>query len=205
MNAVLRSYAQAYASLSGFNDDYNTRIYTMFNSVLNQSHVIVISGTEPTGVLPLNVIWLVEDKLSNYYQQFLVRTSKTAADGYANTWKLITEVLEIYTPQYFDAGDNALYAGKVLDASTTVAGVAKISYASSTPNTPVFVAVGDSRNTNSRDPKAHAHAEKALREIKTLTGAVNVVSTNSTADSTTIIADSPTSATQRKLGKNEVL
>lgn len=205
MDAVLRQYAQAFASLSGFTNDYNPKTVTLFNSVLNQTFMIVISGAEPTDVLPLNVIWLVEDKLSSYYQQFLIRTSKTANAGFKNTWSAMTEIAQLYVPQYYDVEDNSLYAGKLVDATAQVAGVAKLTYVSSTPLTPVFVATSDSRLSNNRNPKAHSHAEKPLHSVKTTVAGVYMTTTQTTVDSTAIVAESSTEATQRKLKKSEVL
>jgi hypothetical protein len=205
MNTILRQYAQAYASLSGYTVDFNPKTVTMFNSVLNQTFLVVISATEPTGTLPLNVIWLVMDKLSDKYQQFMIRTSKTAIAPYLNTWSAMTEIAQLYIPQYYDVEDNALYSGKLLDATSEVAGVAKLTYVSSTPLTPVFVAETDTRLTDSRNPKAHSHAEKAMRLVKTLNASVDLTVTTTTDDATAIVADSATSATQRHLRKNEVL
>lgn len=206
MNALIRQYANAYASLSGFTTDFTPKRITLFNSVSNQSCMVVVSALEPTTeVMPLNVIWLVQDKQSKYYQQFLIRTSKTNSAEFVFTWTVLTEIAQLYVPQYYDATDNSIYSGKLADATTTVAGIAKISTVSSTPTTPVFVSTSDPRLTDTRNPKTHTHAERAMRLVKTLTGSVDIQTSTSTSDSVAIVADNATTATQRKLKKVEVL
>lgn len=199
----LREYADAYILASGYVSDPTPKTLRQYNSVLNLSYTVVISEAEPQSVLPLNCIWLDMDRLSANYKMFVVRTSKTNKDGYLNTWERLTDVAQLWLPQYYDQGDNALYAGKVLDATTQTAGVAKLSYVSATPLSPVFVSTTDSRLTDNRRPKAHNHVEKAMRLIKDATGAT-AIDAGVLDEGVTIVAESSTQATQRHLLNSEV-
>ena len=199
----LREYADAYIVASGYDTDLTEKTLRQYNSVLNLSYTVVISDAEPVAVLPLNCIWLDMNRLSNNYKMFVVRISKTDKDGYKNTWERLTDVAQLWLPQYYDQQDNSLYAGKILDATTDTAGVAKLSYVSETPLSPVFVSTTDSRLADKRRPKAHNHVEKAMRLIKDATGAV-AIDAGILDEGVTIVAESSTQATQRHLLNSEV-
>jgi len=69
-------------------------------------YLIVCSFDEPTGVLPLNVLWIDSDSTSSDYKQVYKRNSKTAQGGYNNTWQEINTVSEAFSEsQYYDTGD----------------------------------------------------------------------------------------------------
>ena len=199
----LREYADAYIVASGYDTDLTEKTLRQYNSVLNLSYTVVISDAEPIAVLPLNCIWLDMNRLSNNYKMFVVRISKTDKDGYKNTWERLTDVAQLWLPQYYDQQDNALYAGKILGATADTAGVAKLSYVSDTPLSPVFVSTTDTRLTDNRRPKSHNHVEKAMRLIKDATGAV-AIDTGILDEGVTIVAESSTQATQRHLLNSEV-
>lgn len=199
----LREYADAYIVASGYDTDLTEKTLRQYNSVLNLSYTVVISDAEPVAVLPLNCIWLDMNRLSNNYKMFVVRISKTDKDGYKNTWERLTDVAQLWLPQYYDQQDNSLYAGKILGATADTAGVAKLSYVSETPLSPVFVSTTDSRLADKRRPKAHNHVEKAMRLIKDATGAV-AIDAGILDEGVTIVAESSTQATQRHLLNSEV-
>lgn len=69
-------------------------------------YLIVCSFDEPTGVLPLNVLWIDSDPTSDDYKQMYKRTSKTSQGGYNNTWAEIDNIVNAFNDsQYYDSGD----------------------------------------------------------------------------------------------------
>lgn len=68
--------------------------------------LVVCSYDEPTGILPLNVLWIDADPASSDYKQVYQRLSKDPVSGYDNTWQEINTTAEAFgTNQYYDADD----------------------------------------------------------------------------------------------------
>ena len=78
--------------------------------------LLVCSYDEPTGILPLNVLWIDADTASADYKQVYKRLSKDPANGYSNTWQEINTIAEAFgEQQYYDAEDLPVVESSISD------------------------------------------------------------------------------------------
>lgn len=177
------------------------------NPLTLKTVTIVCSVDEPVNlVLPLNVNWFNFDPTSQYYLKALKRSSKDAAGDYDNTWDLVDTYDPIWEDQFYDADDtDAIGSGSASGpASTTTAGLVRLSAEPQNPGTPVVVVEGDPRLTDARPPTAHSHAEIPATVLQHASGTVTI-SGGTPADKSVLVADGPTSATWRQLEQSDIL
>lgn len=170
---------------------------------------IVCAQKEPnTLVLPLNVTWIDFDPLSLNYRKALRRKSKDedTANGREHTWEIVETYPEVFVTQFYDDADTAQLTTQnpVPAASTSVLGVARISFAAQVSSNPIAVAEGDPRLSDARVPTAHTHDEVPATQIKTATGLVTIGGSEAPEPGATIVADSPTTARWRKLTTSDI-
>ena len=196
---TLRELAESFVTATGY-ESGAAKIYRHFNATLNKVAVVFISDAEPTRVLPLNVVWLVLDKNSDYYLTFLRRTSKTPSAGFNNTWVPVTSVNSVWAEQYYDAIDGNPDALNVPLATETTSGIAKLTTGFPSAASATFVADEDTRLADDRYPIDHTHPEKPLREV------VGVVSMDNGApvEGATFVSSSASSADQRRVTNTDL-
>ena len=170
---------------------------------------IACSQKEPsTLILPLNVTWIDFDPLSLNYRKALKRVSKDvdAKNGRDHTWVLIERYADVFLTQVYDDADTAQLSTQapVPAASTSVMGVARLSYAPEVSSNPIAVAEGDPRLSDARPPTAHTHDEVPATQIKTATGVVTIGGSEAPVAGATIVATSGTTAIWRKLTTSDI-
>lgn len=190
-------------------DDTNPIVHRLSNPTVRKVTAIVCSVREPaTLILPINVTWFVFDPLSPYYKMALRRKSKTtvANSGFVHQWELVDTIDEVFVDQTYDSEDSALLTENepVPAATTTVQGIARLSFAPVDATDPVVVGEGDPRLTDARTPKAHSHPEVPATKLKTKTGVVTINQSVAPVVGAVLVADSPTSATWRKLSSSDI-
>lgn len=190
-------------------DDTNPIVHRLSNPTVRKVTAIVCSVREPsTLILPINVTWFVFDPLSPYYKMALRRKSKTtvANSGFVHQWELVDTIDQVFVDQTYDAEDSELLTENepVPAATTTVQGIARLSFAPEDAADPVVVGEGDPRLSDARTPKAHSHPEVPATKIKTKTGVVTINQSVAPVVGATLVADSPTSATWRKLTSSDI-
>lgn len=190
-------------------DETNPIVHRLSNPTIRKVTAIVCAVREPsTLILPLNVTWFVFDPLSPYYKMALRRKSKTtvANSGFVHQWELIDTIDQVFVDQVYDAEDTALLNENepVPAATTSVQGIARLSFTPQDASDPVVVGEGDPRLSDARTPKPHTHPEVPATKIKTKTGVVTINQSVVPVVGATLVADSPTSATWRKLTSSDI-
>lgn len=196
---TLRELAEAFVTATGYESGVS-KIYRHFNAKLNKIAVVFVSDVEPTRTLPLNVVWLVLDKNSDYYLTFLRRTSKVPSAGFQNTWTPVTSVSAVWAEQYYDAIDGNPDSLKVPVATETQHGIAKLTTGFSSASAATFVADEDPRLSDDRYPLPHDHPEKPLVDV---VGVVNM-DNGSPVEGATFVASNASSATQRRVTNTDL-
>ena len=196
---TLRELAEAFVTATGYESGV-AKIYRHFNATLNKIAVVFISDVEPTRTLPLNVVWLVMNKNSDYYLTFLRRTSKTPSTGFNNTWVPVTSINSVWAEQYYDAIDGNPDSLKVPLATESVAGIAKLTTGFSSASSATFVVDEDPRMSDDRYPIDHTHPEKPLVDV---VGVVNM-DNGSPDEGATFVASSASSADQRRVTNTDL-
>ena len=149
---------------------------------------------------PLNVVWLVMNKNSDYYLTFLRRTSKTPSTGFNNTWVPVTSINSVWAEQYYDAIDGNPDSLNVPLATESVAGIAKLTTGFSSASSATFVVDEDPRMSDDRYPIDHTHPEKPLVDV---VGVVNM-DNGSPDEGATFVASSASSADQRRVTNTDL-
>lgn len=190
-------------------DDTNPIVHRLSNPTIRKVTAIVCSVREPKElILPLNVTWFVFDPLSPYYKSALRRKSKTTVtgSGFVHQWELIDTIDQVFVDQVYDAEDAALLTADdpVPVASTSVQGIARLSFTPEDPTDPVVVGEGDPRLSDARPPKPHTHPEVPATKLKTKTGVVTIDQTKVPVVGATLVATSPTTAEWRKLTSSDI-
>lgn len=189
-------------------DEANPITHRLSNSTIRKVTAIVCAVKEPSHlVLPINVTWFVFDPTSPYYRQALRRVSKSPmTNGFEHTWQVVDTIADVFADQYYDAEDTTLLnaSDPVPVASTSVQGIAKLSYTPEDASNPVVVGEGDPRLTDARTPKAHSHAEIPATQIKTKTGVVTISQSNPPTVGATLVATSSTTAEWRQLTSSDI-
>lgn len=190
-------------------DEANPITHRLSNPTIRKVTAIVCSVNEPNNlILPLNVTWFVFDPLSPYYRQALRRVSKNPSVGAGtnHTWELIDTIAQVFEDQYYDSEDAALLNKEtpVPTASTTVQGIARLSYTPADPNNPVAVGEGDPRLSDPRTPKPHSHPETPATKIKTKTGVITISQDVAPVIGATLVATSSTTAEWRQLTSSDI-
>lgn len=161
---TIRELADAIVTATGFQQGLS-KVYRHFNGRLQTLSWVNVSATEPSGVMPLNVLWLVMDTTSPFYKKFLRRTSKVAAPPFANTWELDTNVNLIQVAQTYDAADIAGSQVQVGVATDTEYGLAQLTVAPLDSAAPIFCTSSDPRLSDDRYPTDHTHQEKPMQSV----------------------------------------
>ena len=190
-------------------DETNPIVHRLSNPTIRKVTAIVCSVREPSHlILPLNVTWFVFDPLSPYNGSALRRKSKTSIvnSGFEHQWELIDSINEVFVDQVYDSEDAALLNDNepVPVASTSTQGIARLSHTPEDATDPVVVGEGDPRLSDARVPKPHTHPEVPATKIKTKTGVVTSNQSVVPVVGATLVADSPTSATWRKLTSSDI-
>lgn len=190
-------------------DETNPIVHRLSNPTIRKVTAIVCAVREPSSlILPLNVTWFVYDPLSPYYKSALRRKSKIAVSGsgFVHQWELIDTAAQVFEDQVYDSEDAALLSevDAVPVASTSVQGIARLSFTPEDATDPIVVGEGDPRLSDARKPKAHSHPEIPATKLKTRTGVVTINQNIVPVVGATLVADSPTSATWRKLTSSDI-
>lgn len=190
-------------------DEANPITHRLSNSTIRKVTAIVCAVKEPVAlILPLNVTWFVFDPLSPYYRQALRRVSKNSVNGsgFAHNWQLVDTIAEVFVDQFYDEEDAALLNqdDPIPVASTSVQGVARLSYTPADPSDPVVVGEGDPRLSDARPPKPHNHPEVPATQIKTRTGVVTISQDKVPVVGATLVATSSTTAEWRQLTTSDI-
>ena len=196
---TLRELAEAFVTATGYESGVS-KIYRHFNATLNKITVVSLSDEEPTRTLPLNVVWLVLDKNSDYYMSFMKRTSKTPSGGFKNTWVQITSLNSVWAEQYYDAVDGNPDSVKVPVATDSTYGIAKLTTGFASAASATFVVDEDTRLSDARYPVDHTHPEKPLVDV---VGVVNMDNGSPVNGATFVAADSA-SAVQRRVTNSDL-
>jgi hypothetical protein len=171
--------------------------------------VIACAQKEPsTLILPLNVIWVDFDPLSDNYRKALRRVSKTqdSVEGRDHTWETVETYAEVFAIQVYDDADTALLTTQnpVPAASVNVMGVARLSVEPEVSSNPVAVAEGDPRLSDARAPTAHTHDEIPATQLKTANGIVTIGGSEAPVAGATLVATGSNSAVWRKLTTSDI-
>lgn len=182
--------------------------------VLRHSHVtkgtvtvVVCAIDEPrTLILPLNVTWICFDPNSNYYRQALRRVSKDTSAEFEHTWELIDTYAQVFVDQFYDAEDQGQLADDSIPvaATTTVAGIARLSAEAQNPGNPAVVVEGDSRLSDARPPLAHTHPLRPAEQLRNSQTVVTIVGGAAPVAGAVLIATSATSAQWARLKTSNI-
>lgn len=190
------------------NMDPNNPIVLRFSHVTNAVvTVVVCAHREPnTQVLPLNVTWFVYDPQSIYYMKALRRVSKESDAGYVHTWEVVEDYDSVFTTQYYDDVDTALLSdsSQPAPASTTVAGIARLSVEAEVPSNPVVVGANDPRLSDARPPMNHTHPQEPARQLRTQTSIVTIEGSAAPVGGAVLKATSATTAVWARLQTSDI-
>lgn len=198
----IRELAQAFLAVTGYVIGESGKSYRHYNATLNRSSMIWVSDSEPTRMLPLNVVWLDMNRDRETYMKFVRRVSKVPSNGLNNTWVLVEKVESIWEAQYYDSQDGDPSVANVETATIDRYGIAKINHPAAQESAPSFVSTTDPRLTDDRYPLQHdeMHAEKPLADI---IGVVNMAS-GAPDQGATFVAATSTTAEQRTMLRSEI-
>lgn len=70
-----------------------------------KGNIIAITYKEPDRVLPLNCLWIDADPSSATYKRMRQRFAKTPNQGFKNSWRVVTEMDQVNSPQFWDTED----------------------------------------------------------------------------------------------------
>ena len=178
-------------------DVNNAIAVRLSNTIAAKIYVIVVAVNEPVNmVLPLNVAWLVMDPTSSYYNNILVRTSKTPSTQYANTWVQALYYSDVMIDQYYDGTDTSLLtqSSNIGNASDTQIGITYLTVAPASPNTPKAVGDNDPRNSDPRTPLPHTHPLLPAAQLQTATNVVTIDQSAAPLPGQVLLATSATTA-----------
>lgn len=178
------------------------------NSAINKTVAIICSEFEPDQmVLPLNVVWFVFDKQSQYYNMALKRTSKDPDPNgeYTHSWKLLYYYDECMEGQWYDEEDQGHIgdAQKVPVATTDVFGIVKLHENPPEGEDPHVILDDDARLSDARPPLDHSHAEIPASMLKHSTGTITIAD-GSPEIGMTIVAEDALAAKWRKLTEDDI-
>lgn len=186
------------------NNPVVTRVSSPSAGALN---VVVISHEEPTTlVLPINVIWITTDPLSNYYHRARRRVSKVDPGTGGHTWESITRYDDAFVTQTYDAADEAIItAGPSASLATeTQAGLIRLSTPPAVTGDPIAVGDNDPRLTDARTPLPHTHPQAPAGTLQTTAGNVVISTSNAPTVGSVLVATSTTEAAWRPLTQSDI-
>lgn len=146
------------------------------NPMLRKHTVFVVSATEPTDLtLPLNVLWVNINMVSEHYHTILRRVDKTPTAPYDHTWVVENSYDSLFQDQYYAPEDNT--GGQAYPAaSSAVYGLARISVEADDEADPIMVTDDDPRMSDDRIPLPHSHDEQPAQWLATATTPVEIYS-----------------------------
>lgn len=176
--ATLNQYADALLRSTDF-ESYSDQVHITRNvsPVLNIMSTQVVADTEPHDIsLPLNVVWLCMDRSTPFYRVLLARESKEPSQGFKHTWKPLTNLKQIWIPQYYD-NEESNTGSQIENATTLTTGLARLTVKPEADAYPKFVSVSDLRRTDARYPNPHTHPERPAVRLKHVTGSISIDAT----------------------------
>jgi hypothetical protein len=190
-------------------DELNPIVLRLSHPTNRTVTVVDCAQVEPnTLVLPINVVWIDMNPTSDNFRKALQRQSKDedTVEGTMHTWRIINTMDELFAIQTYDAADSAKLTTQnpVPAASTTVMGVARLSYEPEVSSNPIVVAEGDPRLADPREPRYHTHEEQPATQLKTSTSVVTIGGSDEPVPGATLVATSSTSAVWRKLTSADI-
>lgn len=173
--ATLNQYADALLRTTGFDlTPDQVHITRVVSPVLNIMSTQAVANTEPHDIsLPLNVVWLCMDKATPFYKVLLARESKEPSQGFQNTWKPLTNLSQVWIPQYYDNNEGSV-SSSIANATDLTLGVARLTEQPEAAAYPKFVSTSDPRRSDARYPNEHTHPERPAVLLKHVEGSVNV-------------------------------
>lgn len=186
------------------NNPVVTRVSSPAAGALN---VVVISFEEPTTlVLPINVIWITTNPVSDYYHRARRRVSKVDPGTGGHTWETITRYDDAFVTQTYDAADEAIITAGPSAALATDAqsGLVRLSIPPAVAGDPVVVGENDPRLTDARNPTPHTHPQQPATALQTTAGNVVISTSGAPSVGSVLIATSTTEATWRPLTQSDI-